>query len=148
MKPEELKPFVQFMEEHQLLVLSVQKPDFKIYLVKKGAESLAPMQPAGPEGDPVSVSSPAVQPEPKTPDNAVAVTSPLVGTFYRAPTPGAPPFVEVGQEVKVDDTLGIVEAMKARNEVKSEINGKVLQIKAENGKPVEFGQVLFLLEKT
>jgi len=149
MKPEELKPFVDFMKAHGLLTLSVEKPDFKLYLVKEGAENLvsasafAKASADKPAGEPTA----GLAPEPAVNKNAVSVTSPLVGTFYRAPAPGAAPFVEVGQEVKVGDTLCVVEAMKVMNEIKSEINGKALEVKAENGKPVEFGQVLFLIEK-
>ena len=152
MKPEELKPFVDFMKAHGLLILSVEKPDFKLYLVKEGAENLISASAAiarhslG-EGGPGAVGlATEAAPEPVVNKNAVSVTSPLVGTFYRAPAPGAASFVEVGQEIKVGDTLCIVEAMKVMNEIKSEVNGKVLETKAENGKPVEFGQVLFLIE--
>jgi len=151
MKTEELKPFVDFMKAHSLLILSVEKPDFKLYLVKEGAENLvsataAPAFAKASAGKPASL-APETALEPTVNKNAVSVTSPLVGTFYRAPAPGAAPFVEVGQEVKVGDTLCIVEAMKVMNEIKSEVNGKVLETKVENNKPVEFGQVLFLIEK-
>lgn len=76
----------------------------------------------------------------------VYVTSPIVGTFYKAPKPDAPPFVEVGDEVKVGQTLCIIEAMKLMNEVKSEYNGIVRQVLVENGEPVEYGQPLFIIE--
>ncbi len=74
------------------------------------------------------------------------VISPIVGTFYRAPKPNAPPFVEVGDEVKVGQTLCIIEAMKLMNEIKSDYNGIVKQILVENGEPVEYGQPLFVIE--
>ena len=146
MKTEELKPFVDFMKAHSLLILSVEKPDFKLYLVKEGAKNLV-SAPVAPVGTSAVGLAPEAALEPAVNKNAVPVTSPLVGTFYRALAPGAAPFVEVGQEVKAGDTLCIVEAMKVMNEIKGEVNGKVLEIKAENGKPVEFGQVLFLIEK-
>lgn len=79
-------------------------------------------------------------------ENDVFVTSPIVGTFYRAPKPDAPPFVEVGDEVKIGQTLCIIEAMKLMNEVKSDYNGIVKQILVENGEPVEYGQPLFIIE--
>ncbi|MFH2068819.1 MAG: acetyl-CoA carboxylase biotin carboxyl carrier protein [Candidatus Omnitrophota bacterium] len=150
MKPEELKPFADFMKEQGLLILSVEKPDFKLYLVKKGAENLVSATAAAPAYAEDSSGKPAGGSalEPVVNKNAVSVTSPLVGTFYRAPAPGAAPFAEVGQEVKAGDTLCIVEAMKVMNEIKSEVNGMVLESRVENGKPVEFGQVLFLIEKT
>lgn len=74
------------------------------------------------------------------------ITSPIVGTFYRAPKPDAPPFVEVGDEVKIGQTLCIIEAMKLMNEVKSDYNGIVKEILVENGEPVEYGQPLFIIE--
>jgi len=146
MKKEELKPFVEFMKAHGLLILSVEKPDFKLYLVKEGAENLISAT-AGPVMMVAAGLASEASLEPAVNKNAVSVTSPLVGTFYRASAPGAAPFAEVGQEVRAGDTLCIVEAMKVMNEIKGEVNGKVLEIKAENGKPVEFGQVLFLIEK-
>ena len=76
----------------------------------------------------------------------VRVESPMVGNFYRAPQPGAPPFTEVGETVAAGQTLCILEAMKLMNEVKSEVDGIVRAIHVENGQPVEFGQLLFELE--
>jgi acetyl-CoA carboxylase biotin carboxyl carrier protein len=74
------------------------------------------------------------------------VASPMIGTFYRSPSPESPAFVEVGSRVAVDQTLCIIEAMKVMNEIKSEIAGEVLEILVENGEPVEFGQPLFLVK--
>jgi len=72
--------------------------------------------------------------------------SPMVGTFYRAPSPGAPSFVEVGQSVSKGQTLCIIEAMKIMNEIESEISGTIREVAVEDGSPVEFGQVLFRVE--
>jgi acetyl-CoA carboxylase biotin carboxyl carrier protein len=74
------------------------------------------------------------------------VNSPMVGTFYRAPTPGAKPFVEVGQHVAIGDTLCIIEAMKILNQIESDRAGTVTQILVENGEPVEYNQPLFAIE--
>ena len=74
------------------------------------------------------------------------VKSPMVGTFYRSPSPGAEPFIELGQVVKPGDTLCIIEAMKLLNEVEAEVGGTVKQILVENGQPVEYGQPLFIIE--
>ncbi|HRR96786.1 MAG TPA: acetyl-CoA carboxylase biotin carboxyl carrier protein, partial [Candidatus Ratteibacteria bacterium] len=79
-------------------------------------------------------------------ENIVYVKSPLVGTFYRSPSPESPPFVEVGKEVKNGDVLCILEAMKVMNEIKADVDGTIKEILVENGKPVEFGQVLFVIE--
>ncbi len=72
--------------------------------------------------------------------------SPMVGTFYRAPSPGAPPFVEIGQSVSKGQTLCIIEAMKLLNEIESDVSGTIKAILVENGQPVEYGQPLFLIE--
>ena len=79
--------------------------------------------------------------------NAVEVKSPMVGTFYRAPAPDAPLYVEIGDEVKIGQTLCIIEAMKLMNEIECEVNGKVVDILVENAEPVEFGKVLFIIDK-
>jgi acetyl-CoA carboxylase biotin carboxyl carrier protein len=97
---------------------------------------------------PVAPSVPQAQPSPKPDAKHHEVRSPIVGTFYRAPAPDAENYVEVGQEVKVGTVLCIVEAMKLMNEIESDVNGKILQILVENGKPVEYNQVLFLIEKS
>ena len=75
------------------------------------------------------------------------VTAPMVGTFYAGPAPGAKPFVEIGTEVAIGDTLCIVEAMKMMNQIESDASGRIVSILAENGDPVEFGQLLFIIEE-
>ena len=84
--------------------------------------------------------------KPARPANLVAVNSPMIGTFYRAPAPDAPPYVEVGDQVKPGTVLCIVEAMKLMNEIESEVSGKVVEILVENETPVEYGQEMFLIE--
>jgi acetyl-CoA carboxylase biotin carboxyl carrier protein len=79
--------------------------------------------------------------------NSAFVTSPFVGTFYRSPSPDAPPFVDVGAVVRPGQTLCIIEAMKLMNEIEAELSGTIVEIFAENGKPVEFGQKLFRIKK-
>jgi acetyl-CoA carboxylase biotin carboxyl carrier protein len=79
-------------------------------------------------------------------DRTVAVTSPMVGTFYRAPAPDADPYVEMGDMIEVGQTACIIEAMKLMNEIESEVRGRIVQILVENAQPVEFGQKLFLVE--
>lgn len=74
------------------------------------------------------------------------ITSPMVGTFYRAPAPDAPPYVDVGDRIKPGDTLCIIEAMKLMNELDAEISGEIVEILVENAQPVEFGQVLFRVD--
>lgn len=86
--------------------------------------------------------------QPAASANTHTITSPMVGTFYQSPSPDSPPFVEVGQQVTVGQTLCIIEAMKLMNELESDATGRVVKILAENGQPVEFGQPLMLIEKS
>lgn len=79
-------------------------------------------------------------------ENLHVIKSPLVGTFYRSPSPGAPPFVEVGDMVSPGQVLCIIEALKVMNEIESDVRGKVVKILAENGETVEYGQPLFLID--
>ncbi|MBF0137354.1 MAG: acetyl-CoA carboxylase biotin carboxyl carrier protein [Magnetococcales bacterium] len=89
---------------------------------------------------------PAQDQTPERSPTAVAVTSPMVGTFYNAASPEAPPFVKTGEMVKKGDTLCIIEAMKLMNEIESEVSGRVIRIIQENASPVEYGEELFLIE--
>jgi acetyl-CoA carboxylase biotin carboxyl carrier protein len=91
-------------------------------------------------------SAPAPTPAADSTEKLVAITSPMVGTFYRAPAPDADSYVDVGQMVEVGQTVCIVEAMKLMNEIESEAKGRIVRILVENAQPVEFGQKLFLLE--
>jgi acetyl-CoA carboxylase biotin carboxyl carrier protein len=96
---------------------------------------------AGAEAAPAAVAPPA-----PAEAKGHVVKSPMVGTFYRAPSPGAPSFVEIGQSVSKGQTLCIIEAMKLLNEIESDVSGAIKAILVENGQPVEYGQPLFLIE--
>lgn len=100
----------------------------------------APSQPA-PEAPAPAAAEPAARAEPE----GHVIKSPMVGTFYRSSAPGAKPFAEVGQAVKVGETVCIIEAMKLLNEIEADQDGTIKEILVENGQPVEFGQPLFLL---
>ena len=147
MKPEELKVYADFMKEYGLEYLEVKKGDFHLILSKKGKEvveeKIRKDIPAIDINKIVEESKHATQEL----ENIVYIKSPLVGTFYRAPSPTSPPFVQQGQKVKKGDILCIIEAMKVMNEIKSDYDGIVKEILVENGKPVEFGQVLFIISK-
>ncbi|MFH0765564.1 MAG: acetyl-CoA carboxylase biotin carboxyl carrier protein [Calditrichota bacterium] len=106
------------------------------------AEMAARMQP------PAESLPPKATPPPPTPPvkTSVDVTSPMVGTFYRAPSPEAPPYVSVGDRVKPGSALCIIEAMKLMNEIEAEVAGRVTEIAVENAKPVEFGQLMIRIE--
>jgi acetyl-CoA carboxylase biotin carboxyl carrier protein len=119
------------------------------------AASLAPAA-HEPAAEPVArpgalvLASPHVAPMPDMPgvypDSAVRITSPMVGTFYRAPEPGAPPFVEIGQEVEVESIVCIIEVMKLMHSIPAGCKGRVTHIGPQDGEPVQFGQVLLVIE--
>ncbi|HEX6926068.1 MAG TPA: acetyl-CoA carboxylase biotin carboxyl carrier protein [Longimicrobiaceae bacterium] len=107
----------------------------------------APANPPAPPPAPGAAAEPPVPAPPTTPpNNWVEIKSPMVGTFYRAPSPEAPPYVEVGSRVVRGQTLCILEAMKLMNELESDVAGVVREILVENGQPVEYGQVLYRIE--
>ncbi len=93
-----------------------------------------------------AASSPFVSVAPPADEKLVPIKSPMVGTFYRAPAPDAKPYVEIGDLVEPGQVVCIIEAMKLMNEIESEVKGKIVKVPAESGKPVEFGQALFLIE--
>ncbi len=100
---------------------------------------------SGPAGAPAPAGPPSAA-GPAATGDALAIISPMVGTFYRAPAPDADPYIEVGDQVTVGQTVCIVEAMKLMNEIESEVKGRVVKILVENAQPVEYGQRLFLVE--
>jgi acetyl-CoA carboxylase biotin carboxyl carrier protein len=106
----------------------------------------APLAPAAAAPALAAAAPKPAEPAPPAAPAGTTVPSPMVGTFYRAPSPEAEPFVQVGSKIAVDSRLCIIEAMKVMNEIKSEIAGEVLEILVENGEPVEFGQPLFLVK--
>jgi acetyl-CoA carboxylase biotin carboxyl carrier protein len=113
----------------------------QLYTVPQGAMSApAAHQGGAPAGGAAGPAAPARD------ENVVEVTSPMVGTFYRSPSPEAPPYVEIGSQVRKGQTLCILEAMKLMNELEAEIDGIIRAILVENTDPVEFGQPLFLVE--
>lgn len=140
---DKLKALVKFMEDNNLAELEIEDKDAKVKL-RKNIPSVLPA--AAPIIPPSNTEKPQAQPEAKRPSNLVEIKAPMVGTFYRAPAPDAAPFVEIGDEIKSGDTLCIIEAMKLMNEIKSDVKGKIKEILVENAEPVEYGQVLFLVE--
>ena len=136
------------MRKNDLSVFKMEKEGFKITL-KKGTD----FQPVITTSQPVAfqaavpaaatVTSGAETPAPTKDPNIREITSPMVGTFYASQSPESPPFVTVGQEVTEDTVVCIMEAMKVMNEIKAEVRGVIVEVVAENGKPVQYGQVLF-----
>ena len=138
--------------------LEIERGGTRVRLAKTPPQTAAPMAIAAPAAAPVAAHAPAPVAAPVTdaappadaPDapasNLIDVTSPMVGTFYRAPAPDAPSYVDVGSKVTPGDTLCIIEAMKLMNELECEVSGTIAEICVENAQPVEFGQVLFRVD--
>ena len=111
--------------------------------------SVAAPTPAAPAAAAKPAAAPAAAPAAKTvaiPDGMAAVTAPLLGTFYVAPEPGAPPFVKIGQQITEDTTVGLIEVMKVFNSVRASVKGTIVEAVAQNGQFVEFGQPLFIVK--
>ncbi|MBI4313854.1 MAG: acetyl-CoA carboxylase biotin carboxyl carrier protein [Candidatus Omnitrophica bacterium] len=141
----ELKELLGLMEEHQLGEIEIEREGLRVRLKKSGGgtETVIQHLSAAPTALPAAAAaSAAALPPPK----GVTINSPMVGTFYRAPSPESPPFVELGQTIEPGKVICILEAMKLMNELKAEVKGRIVQVLAENGQPVEFGQPLFLIE--
>lgn len=136
------------MKKHDLSVFEIEKEGFRLKL-QRGASApqgtaAAPVAASGPAKAAATAAEPAgTTPKPIESVPLKDIVSPMVGTFYRAASPDAPPFVEVGKAVTDDTVVCIIEAMKVMNEIKAEISGVIAEVIAENGKPVQFGQALF-----
>ena len=145
----ELKDLIALMNEHQLVEMELEREGMKVRLRKASTGGEGVVIERFPAAHPAAApTGPVPVPDVPTRPAGTEIKSPMVGTFYRAPAPEAPPFVEVGQEISVGQVLCIVEAMKLMNEIKSEIKGRIVQIAVENAQPIEFGQVLFVVEPT
>ena len=145
-----IKELMEYIEHSSFVEFELEREGFKIKLVKRAAPaSNGPAAPAAvvPAAVPVHAEAPA-RPAPVESPDIHLLKSPIVGTFYRASAPGSKPFVEPGDRVKKGQTLCIIEAMKLMNEIEADCAGKIVEILAENGKPVEFGQRLFKIRKS
>ena len=145
-----LKKLIDLVQESGIAELEITEGEEKVRIVKGGQVSVsaAPLVQAAapaPEAKPqAALPAPAPAEPPAAPEGPV-IKAPMVGTFYRSPSPDAKPFVEVGQSVKEGDTVCIIEAMKLMNEIEADAAGVVKAILVENGQPVEYGQPLFIL---
>ena len=111
--------------------------------VQYAAPAVAAVAASAPAAAPAAVTAPAAAPAPVVPSSLLDVKSPMVGTYYGAPEPGAKPYVTVGQQIKKGQVLCVIEAMKIMNEIESELSGTVVEINGQDAHPVEYGQVLF-----
>jgi len=144
-----LKTLIDLVSESNISELEITEAEGKVRIVKAGEAApvqyvqsvAAPAAAAPASAAPVAAPAPAAEPV----ATGHTVKSPMVGTFYRSSSPGAPAFVEVGAQVKEGDTLCIIEAMKILNEIEADKSGTVTQILGENGQAVEYGQPLFII---
>jgi acetyl-CoA carboxylase biotin carboxyl carrier protein len=142
-----LKKLIDLVQESGIAELEITEGEEKVKIVKGGVVSVsaAPVM-AMPAAAPASTPAAAAPAEaPDASQEGHVVKAPMVGTFYRSPSPDAKVFVEVGQAVKEGDTICIIEAMKLMNEIEADASGVVKAILVENGQPVEYGQPLFIL---
>ena len=155
MEFKDIKAIIDLMRKNDLSVFEMEKDGFKLKLVK-GTDgqpiltapiALAPAigAAAGSAAGPGATGAEAAGGAEQAAEGGSFkdIVSPMVGTFFRSPSPDTPPFVDVGTPVNPDMVVGIIEAMKVMNEIKAEISGEIAEVMAENGKPVQFGQVLF-----
>ena len=157
----EIKAVIDLMTRNGLSEFELEKGDFKLR-VRRGPSGewvtspapvpslyAAPMASAPMMATPsTSAALPTAAPAAAAPAEGSQIVSPMVGTFYRSPSPDSPPYIDVGQEVKEETVVCIIEAMKVMNEIKAEVNGVVVEVLAQNGKPVEFGKPLFVVRPT
>src|SRR5277367_4807912 len=160
MNLKELKELIEFLEEKNIAEFELERGDVKVRIRRAGEHSfahapgeprfyaVAPAHAPAPEigtGPAAALSAPAAPVQPVAEEGLQTVKSPIVGTFYEAPSPGAPPFVKAGDQVEVGQVLCIVEAMKLLNEIESDVAGEIVKKLASNGQPIEYGQDLFVI---
>ncbi len=150
-----VKKLIKLVSDSDVDEVEIEEEGKKIRVVKSKPAQVQPMtyaiqqpmQMPAPSAAPPPVSVPLPSPTQAAPSNLHEIRSPIVGTFYKSPAPDAAPFVEVGASIQPGTVLCIVEAMKLMNEIESDINGKIAKVMVDNGQPVEYDQVLFLVEK-
>ena len=143
-----VKKLIELLEESGMAEIEITEGEESVRISRYGSgPAIAAPAPAPAPPAPVAAADPAAPVAPVAPSGSgTQITAPMVGTYYSAPAPGAKPFVEIGTEIAVGDTLCIIEAMKMMNQIESEVAGRIVNIQIENGEPVEFGQVLFIVE--
>ena len=159
MKPSEIKALIDYIARSNLDEVSIETDNFKLSARKGSVKAIvtepapvvhvlpapaAAAPPAPAAQAPVVSAAPPAAPAPS--EKLYEVKSPMIGTLYRSPSPDKPFFVNVGDEIKAGQTVCIIEAMKLFNEIESEVSGRIVKVMVENAQPVEFDQVLFLVE--
>jgi acetyl-CoA carboxylase biotin carboxyl carrier protein len=145
----EIKDLIDLVADRGLSALEVEQTGFRIRIegvrprIGNESETITTLPASGP---PAAVSAPSAPPaSAREEENLHVITSPIVGTFYRAPSPEADPFAEVGQKISKGKTLCIIESMKLMNEIESDVEGEIVEVFPRNGQPVEYGEKLFVI---
>jgi len=150
-----VKKLIELLDESGIAEIEITEGDDSVRISRYSTNvvgatvSHAPAPPvampsaAAPADPAAHVATAAAEPE----EEGFAVTAPMVGTYYSAPSPGSPSFVQVGDKVSEGDTLCIIEAMKMMNQIEAEVSGTVKSIRVQNGEPVEYGQILFVIDQ-
>jgi len=144
-----VKKLIELLDESGIAEIEITEGEESVRISRyaPGASVTAAPVAAAPVAAPAT-SAPAAAPVPEvTEDDGFEVTAPMVGTFYAASSPGAAPYIQVGDRVNEGDTLCIIEAMKMMNQIEADVSGVVKSIRIQNGEPVEFGQVLFVIDQ-
>lgn len=153
-----VKKLIELLDESGIAEIEISEGDDSVR-ISRYSQHAAPAaypaaQPAAPQTPPPiqaaaapAATAPAAVPASEPEEDGYAITAPMVGTYYSSPTPGGPSYVQVGDRVEEGDTLCIVEAMKMMNQIEAEVAGTVKTIRAQNGDPVEYGQVLFVIDQ-
>ena len=150
MNLKEIREMINLMNENDLMEIEIEREGTKVK-IKKASGELPEISSRRRPAEYTVETQVAPKPveestSPASSSKRKEIPSPMVGTFYRAPSPEAPPFVEVGQMVEPGQVVCIIEAMKLMNEIKAEVRGKIVEVMVENAHPVEFGQALFIVE--
>ena len=157
MNQKELKELIEFLIEKDIAEFELERGDVKVKIKRAGQQTVVQTraelpyvavtvpQPGAPAVVAPSAPPPVAPPEPVPEEILHIVKSPIVGTLYEAPSPGAPPFVKVGDMVEIGQVLCIVEAMKLLNEIESDVAGEIVKKMGSNGQPIEYGQELFAI---
>ncbi len=149
-----VKKLIELLDESGIAEIEITEGEESVRISRYPANFAAPVPVAMPPMAAAPPQAAAPTPAPASPiaiaeseEDGHVVMAPMVGTFYNASSPGSPPFVQVGDRVEVGDTLCIVEAMKMMNQIEAEVSGTIKSIRVQNGEPVEYGQILFVIDQ-
>jgi acetyl-CoA carboxylase biotin carboxyl carrier protein len=149
-----VKKLIELLDESGIAEIEITEGEEAVRISRYPPNAAAPVQVAMPPMAVAPAQAMAPSPAPASPiamaeaeEDGHVVMAPMVGTFYTASSPGSPPFVQVGDRVEVGDTICIVEAMKMMNQIEAEVSGTIKSIRVQNGEPVEYGQILFVIDQ-